>query len=270
MIERVWADEASVPADDRGLAYGDGLFETIRLNDGVPSLASAHLDRLAADAARLEIPAPREALSAHLQAAVSRYGRDGSLILKLMLTRGSGGRGYQPPADATPRLIISCHPLPSIPDRPVSVSVSLRPLVVDPLLAGIKSLNRLPQVLASAAMPAGAYDVIMTNADGAYLEGSKTNLLARVGTQWLSPPVESLAVAGVARRVVLEYLQSNGEPVVFRPLREADLHHPEFGGLMLMNSVVGGLVVGDVDGHQLPIHDGLAKIRSFLLDAVGS
>ncbi|WP_165495834.1 aminotransferase class IV [Marinobacter halodurans] len=270
MLERIWADESTFPVADRGLAYGDGLFETIRFNGRQANLRDRHLRRLTNDAGRLGIPASREALASALDAAVDRYATPGSWVLKLILTRGSGGRGYRPPASAHPRLCLSRHECPPSPAQPVAVSRCPNPLVVDPQLAGIKSLNRLPQVLASQTMPEWAYEALMGSPNGDLLEGTRTNLIARVGDHWVTPAVDTLAVAGVARQAALDELARLGESVQLRAITRVDIHDSDFGGLMLMNSVVGGIMVGWIDQFELPRHEALARIRSFLSDAVGS
>lgn len=270
MLERIWADEATLPASDRGLAYGDGLFETIRINGREPRFRGRHLRRLADDAARLGIPVDMDELAIALDDAVDRYATPGNWVLKLILTRGSGGRGYRPPASVQPRLCLSRHDCPPSPSQPVAVSRCPHPLVVDPRLAGIKSLNRLPQVLASQGMPEWAYEALMGSPDGDLLEGTRTNIMARIGDDWVTPAVESLAVAGVARQAALDELVRLGESVQLRAITRADIHDPAFGGLMLMNSVVGGIVVGRIDQFELPQSEALARIRSFLSDAVGS
>ncbi|MDP2227866.1 MAG: aminotransferase class IV, partial [Moraxellaceae bacterium] len=99
---RVWVNglpAQQVSATDRGLAYGDGLFETLRIEQGRPVLLEAHLQRLAASALYLglRIDMPR------LAADFARFVADaGNAVAKIMVTRGSGGRGYLPPPDAIP------------------------------------------------------------------------------------------------------------------------------------------------------------------------
>lgn len=269
MVECIWADRQSLPADDRGLAYGDGLFETIRVHNQQPTLVDYHVRRLFQGAERLSIPLASDDIVDTIQAAVDRYSNADDWILKLILTRGTGGRGYRPDPASRPRLIASCHGLPPIPEAGVAVSKSEHLLTVDPLLAGLKTLNRLPQVLASQSMPEWAFEALMTNIGGDYVEGTKTNLFVRVAGRWVTPPVEQLAVAGVARQAVIDYLESTGELVVYRAITPEDLRHADFQGLALINSVIGVVPVAEIDGLRLPMGPCLAKIRSFLAEALG-
>lgn len=269
MVEYVWADRQALPADDRGLAYGDGLFETIRIQGRRPTLADYHVRRLIQGAERLAIPLVHHELAEALQAAVERYASPEDWVLKLILTRGTGGRGYRPDPVTRPRLIISRHSMPPVPPTEVAVSISAHPLVIDPLLAGLKTLNRLPQVLASQSMPDWAYESLMVDAAGAYLEGTRTNLFAYMAGEWITPPVQQLAVAGVARQATIDHLESIGEVIEYRAIMPDDLTHADFGGLLLTNSVVGTVDVGEIDGLRLPMDVSLAKIRSFLAEALG-
>ena len=138
----------NLPVTDRGLAYGDGLFETLRACRGTLPLQALHLARLQRGCAALRIPFQAELIAAELNNAAARVG-DG--VVKLILTRGTGQRGYAMPVDATPSRVISISPLPLYPsDRRdgVHLFACTTRLADQPLLAGIKHLNRLEQVLA--------------------------------------------------------------------------------------------------------------------------
>ncbi|MEC7377206.1 MAG: aminotransferase class IV, partial [Pseudomonadota bacterium] len=97
MFRLFWADESGLPADDRGAAYGDGLFETIRMEGQRAVLLSRHLERMVRDALRLGISVSRRDLARVCSEATERlHARyQGGWVLKLVLTRGSGGRGYR-------------------------------------------------------------------------------------------------------------------------------------------------------------------------------
>lgn len=259
-----WAEEAGVPADDRGLAYGDGVFETIRVFGGQPSLLQRHLARLREGARRLGIPLAGIALAELVNEACQRQGCDGAdWVLKLMLTRGSGGRGYRPPACPDPRLIFSAHPLPPQPAAEgVEASISRVALAVTPALAGLKSLARTEQVLASQAIPGGCYEALMTDRVGRLVEGTRTNLMLHYDGHWLTPPASELAVSGVMRARVMDALGHAGETVRERHLAPAMLASPACQGLWLMNSVVGVIPVRKVGCVRLPVAARLATIDS--------
>jgi len=147
-----WVD--GQPADalslkDRGLAYGDGLFETIAVRSGQPLLLDRHLSRLADGCSRLAIAADHLLIRSELQAYAAVLGEG---VLKLILTRGDGLRGYAPDPAARARRILQGNPPAAYPVIHGEQGVRLFPcatrLSKQPLLAGLKHLNRLEQVIA--------------------------------------------------------------------------------------------------------------------------
>lgn len=261
-MEILLARQGPVPADDRGLAYGDGLFETLRVTAGQPELADRHRQRMLTGAERLGIPLNAGDFDHALALGLVEMGmKDG--VLKLLLTRGSGGRGYQPPETPEPRLRVAVYPLPTMPDRHgtgVRVTVSDIPLTVSPVLAGLKTLNRLEQVLASRATPADCYESLMLNDRGQLTEGTRCNLLYLWGGQWCTPPRSGLAVDGVMLAAVMARLEGDGSPVTEQALVPEMVTDARFGGMLLLNSVIRALPVGSLDNRKLPARDQLATI----------
>lgn len=261
-MEIVLARGGPVAADDRGLAYGDGLFETLRVTAGRPELLARHRQRMLSGAGRLGIPMVPEAFDQAVALGLADMDTtDG--VLKVLLTRGSGGRGYQPPDNPKPRLRVSVHPLPPLPDRrgaSVRVAVSSIPLTVNPVLAGLKSLNRLEQVMASRVRPPECYESLMLNHSGQLTEGTRCNLLYLWDDQWCTPPRSGLAVDGVMLGAVMDWLATQGQPVAEQPLWPEMVHNERFGGLLLLNSVIRALAVSAIDEHELPARDRLATI----------
>jgi 4-amino-4-deoxychorismate lyase len=264
VFDLYWAEDGGVPPGDRGLAYGDGLFETIAIMGGKASLLGYHLDRMVRDAGRLAIPVARPELEAACVRALERYsGLYPSLnwVLKLTLTRGSGGRGYRPEPRMKPSLIVSHSAFPSVPGpEGVVADFSRVPLTVNPLLAGIKSLNRLEQVMAARELQGDVFEVLMSNRDGHVVEGTRTNLFMLFEDVWLTPPASTLAVAGVMRRYVLDRLRIAGHEFREMPLTLDTLLGGSCQGLWLSNSVVGVVPVRNLAGHDLPVDQRLATI----------
>ncbi|HET8850858.1 MAG TPA: aminodeoxychorismate lyase [Marinobacter sp.] len=263
MFRVFWSEEGGPPAGDRGLAYGDGLFETLRVETNTVPLLGYHLDRLVKDAARLGIGLVRGELEVLIRQALERYApaNDSAWVLKVIVTRGAGGRGYQPAGDLKPHLIVSRSDAPPAVDTAgVHVDFSPVPLVVHPLLTGMKSLNRLEQVLAARGIEGGLFEVLMSNAEGEVVEGTRTNLIMATPEGWQTPPARSLAVNGVMRRVVLERLLTAGEPVREAPLQISDLLSERCQGLYLTNSVLGVVPVRTLAGQNLPVSQRLATI----------
>ena len=268
MFNLYWADESGLPAGDRGVAYGDGLFETIRMHGDRGVLLSRHLARMVRDAGRLGIPVAITDLRKACTAAVSRYAdrfankeNDCGWVLKLTLTRGEGGRGYQPGSGIRPNLMVSASPMAAAPFTfGAAADVSRVPLTVNPLLAGIKSLNRLEQVMAAREITGELFEVVMSDSAGNLVEGTRTNLLLRVPGVWVTPPAKSLAVAGILGQWVLEKLRAKGEVVEERAVSIGDVLGPHCEGFYLLNSVIGVVPVRRFAGQDLPADDGLATI----------
>lgn len=256
--------EPAVPVDDRGLSYGDGLFETILVTGGRPQLLKAHCDRLMRGASRLGIPLEQSDLDRALaQAAelIDGVATGGRQVLKLVLTRGGGGRGYRPPETAEPCLIVtlSAAPLPP-PARGVDVAISEVPLTVNPVLAGLKTLNRLEQVMASRTMPASCFESLMCGDHGDLREGTRTALLYRWQNRWWTPPRDRVAVRSVMLDHTEAALMARGEPLHEGLLFAEQCWQAGFGGLVLLNSVFGAVPVRSLAGRQLPHSEQLATI----------
>lgn len=235
---------ASVAGDDRGLAYGDGLFETLRVRaDGCVPLWPRHRARLLAGAAHLGIPVTADTVERCL--AETLAGTAGAGVAKLILTRGAGGRGYLPPASPRPVLVgrFSALPLWSDQARREGIDTGLCRLILpDDPLAGLKHLNRLNQVLARQEVATqGWQEGILLNRQRQPVEATAMNLFALYGDTLWTPALERAGVAGIGRQWLLERATARGlrVAVALRPLsrlRGAD-------GVFLANSVVGILPV---------------------------
>lgn len=197
------AEHAQVGADDRGLNYGDGVFETLRIHAGRTVWWDAHWQRLLRGAAVLGIAAPE--LDTVRAACAPLLVSPGDGVLKLLLTRGAGGRGYAPPASAQPMLVISRHALP--PPWPATGGrlrwASLR-LAVQPALAGIKHCNRLEQILARREWnDPEIHEAILCDALGAPTSACSGNLFVLRSGVWLTPLIDRAGVAGICRQWLL-------------------------------------------------------------------
>ena len=241
-----------VGAIDRGLAYGDGLFETMRAHGGRLPWWPRHRARLAEGAARLGIAMPDVArFDAVLADAMSKAHREfgGAAIVKLLLTRGVGARGYAPDDGIEPTLIVTVSPLPNGSAASLRVDVLDLRLAVQPALAGIKHLNRLEQVLgAREAAARGLEDGLMADAEGSITCSTRANLFARIDGRWMTPPVDRAGVAGIARGLLLDHWQPAGGLRV-APLQIEELARVE--ALILCNAVRGILPVGRIGDREL-------------------
>ncbi len=195
---------------DRGLQYGDGLFETIEIQSSKPLFIEQHLARLVLGCLRLLIPPPDLALLRDEIAQLSANA--GSAVLKIIITRGEGGRGYRQPDLIKSTRILSLHPFPNYPENYYSEGISARfcetRLGLNPLLAGVKHLNRLEQVLARAEWGNDEFqEGLMLNIEQYVIEGTMTNLFyAKQGVLYTAPIIHC-GIAGVIRAwIMTQYL----------------------------------------------------------------
>ena len=238
----------AIPADDRGLAYGDGLFETMRAIDGHIALWDFHMARLRRGGERLGIAAPDGATLAAECAGLLCGHADA--VLKLVLTRGSGGRGYAPPHDPRPRRVLMRLPAPP-PPRPegLRLHTCATRLPLDPALAGLKHLNRLHQVLARAeAEAAGADEGLCLDAAGRVACATSANVFAVVDCELRTPPVDEAGVAGTCRAALLAD-PAFGPTVQVGALSPQDLARAS--EVFLTNAVRGVMPVASIDGRDV-------------------
>lgn len=229
-----------IPADDRGLAYGDGVFRTLPLRGGVAPLWPRHYAKLADDCRALGITPPAEQ---DLRADLAKIaGKHPDCAVRITVTRGSGGRGYAMPAAAQPRRIVSASPLPDYPAQWSRDGVITRycstMLAPQPRLAGIKHLNRLENVLAKAEWndPEIA-EGLLSDSAGHLIEGTRCNLFIIEQGALVTPDLSACGVAGVIRQAVLEPGASHGFPVRIDNINRARLEDAD--GLLLVNSLIG-------------------------------
>ncbi|MEW5965889.1 MAG: aminodeoxychorismate lyase [Pseudomonadota bacterium] len=239
----------SVDARDRGLAYGDGVFRTLRVQAGAPLWWTDHYARLAADCTALMLACPDEAA---LRAEVCRVAAAGEGVAKIVITRGAGARGYAPQPGADTTRIVLASPLPphALPDAPTEVRArwcSLQ-LARQPRLAGVKHLNRLEQVLARAEWDdPDIFEGLLCDDSGAVIGGVMSNLFVAKDGELFTPDLGACGVAGVARQRLLRGVGETGGAVhVTRLARDAILDADE---VMLCNSLIGVRRVAVLDGR---------------------
>ncbi|MCU0975687.1 MAG: aminodeoxychorismate lyase [Steroidobacteraceae bacterium] len=193
---------------DRGLQYGDGLFETVAWRRGAPRLAEYHLERMATGCDRLGIPRPPERA---LLAEMAEVAGAGDATVKVVVTRGSGPRGYRPPRAPSPRRIVAGFEATAAPAGPWQARLCATRLGRNPSLAGLKHLNRLEQVLARAEWDdPGIHEGLMLDDVGRVVCGTQSNLFVAAGGRLVTPRLDECGVAGVMRRAVLAWARACG------------------------------------------------------------
>lgn len=239
---------------DRGLAYGDGLFETLAVVEARAQHWDRHFARLLRGCERLGIPAPDPLCLAQEAASLCAGVPRG--VLKLILTRGVGGRGYRPPPQPEPTRILSLHAWPDYPashrEQGVKVRLCSTPLALNRRLAGLKHLNRLEQILARAEWDDDDIsEGLMLDTRGRLVEGTMSNLFLVRGSRLLTPDLSEAGVAGIMRELVLEAAAELDIELGVEALRLADLAAADEA--FLCNSVIGIWPIREVTGAQARI-----------------
>jgi 4-amino-4-deoxychorismate lyase len=197
---------------DRGFAYGDGVFRTIKMLGGLPEHWPQHYQKLVADCAAINIvcPSPELLMSDLLQL----FSADATIenkvaVAKIIITRGEGNRGYTPPAITAPMRVVLKSDMPEYPEKRFSEGVNLTVcetrLAAQPMLAGIKSLNRLENVLARMEWnDSNIVDGIMLDMDSNVIECTAANIFARFGDTLITPDLRRCGIAGITRQRIIE------------------------------------------------------------------
>lgn len=256
MTPECWIDgqpAEGLPITDRGLHYGDGLFETMAVKGGRIARLGMHLERLREGCARLRMPALDDMLlNRELESAARGQTK---AVLKLMVTRGSG-RGYRPPVDISPSRVLLRYPWPDYPlewsEQGIELRVCHTRLSVNPLLAGLKHMNRLEQVMARAEWSDGPQEGLMLDTEDRVIEGTMTNLFASPAPgQLLTPELGQSGVAGVMRRHIIEQAGQMGVRIEAREISLVELMDQQ--ELFMCNSIIGIWPVRRIDARSYGI-----------------
>jgi 4-amino-4-deoxychorismate lyase len=251
---------------DRGLHYGDGLFETIAVLGGRPRLLEWHLERLCEGTRRLGFPAPDIRL---LRSEICEASSGPRCVVKLILTRGSGERGYRPPRQAVPRRVVAAW------DWPVQTAAQAEGARVgwcrtrlgrNPMLAGLKHLNRLEQVMARAEWDDGVMEEgLMSDDRGRVISATQANLFAKIDGRWSTPLLDECGVAGVMRRAFCAWREERGTPVEVRALTRADVDSAS--ALLLTSALAGAWPVRELAGRPLAVDPAASEFNAWLARA---
>lgn len=265
-MQDVWINGVKsnqVGASDRGLSYGDGLFETIAISDSHPELLDAHFKRLALGLDRLGFPDDVIGLVKH---DLSTICLEGDAVLKITVTRGVGLRGYALPPKTEVTRIISVSMRPALSDnseKGVAVRLCNYRLPINPVLAQIKHLNRLDQVMARSEWDDQSIsEGIVLDAEGYIVEGTMSNLFWVASGIVYTPLIDRCGVKGVMRDHLLSIMRNENIAVeqVRSPLN-ALLQADE---VFICNSLIGIWPVIQIDDREYAIGPMTRKLQQLL------
>jgi 4-amino-4-deoxychorismate lyase len=251
-----------ISAADRGLQYGDGLFETIAVVAGQPRFWQGHMDRLSAGCVQLGLPVTPQAVLLRELNTVSAG--QSKCIVKIILTRGVSGRGYESGIHSGSNRIVSSHAWPQVEGDPVTLGIRARicdlRLGMQPVLGGIKHLNRLEQVMARREWDdPSIQEGILLDREDHVICGVSSNIFLICSGRLLTPRLDRCGVRGVMRSAILSAFRERCEQrrMMLDMLPEAD-------EVFICNSVRGVLPVTRIDHWEYDIGPVTRDVQSWL------
>ena len=244
-----WHKGIITPAE-RAFNYGDGLFETMRVENKSIRFLSYHWQRLTASAARLAMPMPNDAWLALLEKTAQEYD---SAVFKLIYSRGQSTRGYGISPNTTPSLFLHISPYDAHKMASLAHGVTVRygtwRLDSHPHFGGIKHLNRLEQVMARREWQDDSiFESLLMDVSDRIIEGVMSNVFLVTDGSLCTPSLHQQGVAGVMRRVVMENAPCQEVTVTKDDIENCD-------EMFLTNALIGIVPVTQMATRVLPIGD---------------
>lgn len=251
---------------DRGLQYGDGVFETIVIDNGKLLCWDEHIERLNSGCKRLNIPIQNnETLKSE---ALSLIRSDKKSIIKIIITRGQGGRGYAIPEQTEPSRIVSLYPFASYPEdnaNGISVRICEYRYAHNETLAGIKHMNRLEQVMARSEWSnTNIAEGVVLDKENNVVEGTMSNIFCVINNILLTPRLNLCGVEGVIRNKVLDLAPSLGINTEIKTVSLDELK--DAGEIFVCNSVIGLWPVIKLEEQAFFVGNITKQIRQALIE----
>ena len=207
---------------DRSFQYGDGVFTTILVDSGKLVFWDLHWQRLQLALQRLGMA---ELIEADVRRLAEQQIQQAQQVVKLLISRGQGGRGYSPAGFAQPLVYASASPLPDYTQARqlgITLGVAALQLAVQPLLAGLKHTSRLETVLLKAEVERSGFDELVALDHLGYVtELSAANLFFQLEGRWCTPQLQRAGVAGVMRQWLLQQFEIQQADYSLAQLRQA-------------------------------------------------
>jgi 4-amino-4-deoxychorismate lyase len=259
--------EEQISARNRALQYGDGLFETLAVVKGQALAWDRHIERLQHGCERLKIKSPD---ILRLQSESLQLCEHSELaVLKLIISRGEGGRAYRPAQTAETTRIVSLHDWPDYPPsfrhRGIEVSVCNTRMGHSPALAGIKHLNRLEQVLISEELcQTQKTEGLALDIEDKVIEGSMSNVFIVKNGLISTPALDKAGVAGVIRGRILELCEESGFAIQVTSLCLDDVFNAD--EVFFCNSIAGIWPANKVDDVCYEVGPYTQKLQKQLVE----
>ncbi len=261
----------SIAVDDRGLQYGDGVFETIAIRNGEPRLWQNHMERLAGGckALGIETLSEQELADGVTHALADSKTSDTYAVVKIIVTAGKGIRGYGRAIANAPSVLFGAFvaaPQPiKLYEKGAEVILCETRLASDSALAGVKTLNRLEQVLARSEINGSdLFEGLTMDADDNIICGTMSNVFFVHNKSISTAAVNRCGVAGVMRRHVIESLQGQGIDTQIRYTTQAEIE--DVDEVFLSNSQFGVIPVRRCGTCEWPVGEMTRSVMTLLTD----
>ena len=252
-INGVQSDSISIT--DRGLAYGDGVFTTAKVEQGKIQLLSEHLERLTTNCQKLSIALPDiDKIKGELKSVAQRFEL---CVAKVIISAGQGGRGYSRQGCEESTVIISFHDFPehylTWQQQGISLGIAKFKLGLNPLLSGIKHLNRLEQVLIRQELDKrNEDDLLVLNCADNIIEASAANIFWFKNNTWYTPKIVESGISGLMRHQTLDILNNDkNKPVEIIEAKITILDNIE--AMFICNSVMNIVPVSQFQQKKLAL-----------------
>ena len=231
----------TVSVNNRGLLYGDGLFETMAVRNSEIQLWEAHWQRLSFGCKQLSIGLPDKNMIENEIEVLIESNNEKQFVIKLIVTRGEGQRGYRFTNKQNTTRILSSHSWPNYLDRyqteGVVVCYCETKLSENEKLAGIKHLNRLEQVLARNEWDDEFQEGLMLTTQGNVVDGTMSNFFAVQDNKIFTPGLSLCGVEGVMRKTVIKAAKEKGYSIYEKDFNKVEIEQAD--ELFLTNSLFG-------------------------------
>ncbi|MBC7787102.1 MAG: aminodeoxychorismate lyase [Methylophilaceae bacterium] len=253
---------------DRGFSYGDGVFRTFAICLGHDKLAhiwSINYQKLVADCNVLGIVCPSATI---LFDDISQLlAVDELSVIKIIITRGEGARGYTPPAVAVPNRVVIKSAMPSFPSQNLTEGVTLRVcdifLPYQSKLAGIKHLNKLENVLARMELQNSQIaDGILLDANGYVIECTSSNIFIRIANTLITPDLSHCGVAGVTRQRIIALSPSLNLAIKVQKIMLDELMQAD--EVLICNSLIGVWQVTKLQNKTWKMQNTASQLKTLL------
>ena len=252
MKTQVFINPKSIPVNDRAFNYGDGLFETILVNNGEPLFLKEHLIRLNSGCKKLRIELPSQTL---IEKSINKsIGNTKKCIIKIIYSRGISSHGYGYDKKVKPQLYIikkkATHTRRSLF---ISLRYSKYKLCDNPYLSKIKHLNRLEQILGFTFADRKGSNNILIDKNDNIIECISSNIflytIEKNRFNFVTPDLSNSGVDGIMKKVIVKFMKRKKINISESTIKQKDIR--KFHGAFICNSITGIQFVKKIDEHVL-------------------